>query len=123
MAEKIDISALRLGSICRRPKSTERPIAIEDRFEPAPVVEPTYRHNFHSAKDETFYPGLRQITVMPGDTLWGVLGRQGFKAREITYHNLVAVAAQINGMEPNEVLRIGQPLLVPSREFLQSMVV
>lgn len=121
MAEKIDINALRLGSVCRRPVPTARAIPVEDRFEEAPEILPTYKHNFHFGKHEGFYPGLRQISAMPGDTLFGVLGRQGFKPREITHNNLIEVTAQLNGMETTDVLRVGQPLLVPSREFLQSM--
>ena len=121
MAEKIDINALRLGSVCRKPGQTSRPQSVEDRFEPTPEILPTYKHNFHFGKHEAFYPGLRQLSVMPGDTLLGLLARQGFKAREITYNNLVEVTAQLNGLESREVLRVGQPLLVPSREFLASM--
>jgi hypothetical protein len=95
---------------------------IEDSFESGEEQAPVaYKHNFYHAKDEGLYPGLKQITTMPGDTFFGILLRQGFQAREITRHNLIEVAAQLNGMEVKEVLRIGTPLVVPGREFLESI--
>lgn len=123
MGHKIDIQQLRLGGLGRRAvPSVSRPMRIEDSFESVEEQAPVaYKHIFYHAKDEGLYPGLKQITAMPGDTFFGILLRQGFQTREISRHNLVEVAAQLNGMEVKDVLRIGTPLVVPGREFLESI--
>jgi hypothetical protein len=93
---------------------------IRDTFETAEEQPGVYGHTYFTGKDDTLYPGLREVTVQPGDTMYGVLLRQGFKGREISYRSLVEVAYQLNGMEPNEVLRIGQKIIAPTREFVDS---
>lgn len=104
--------------------STTAPVSpldrIRDTFESVDSEPAVYSHTYFTGKDDTLYPGLREVTVQPLDTMYGVLLRQGFKAREISYRNLVEVAYQLNGMEPNEVLKIGQKIIAPTREFIDS---
>lgn len=121
MAQALLIPSLGTGVSSYTSSAPVSPLErIRDTFQPTEAPVEVYGHTYFHGKDDTVYPGLRQVTVQPGDTMYGVLLRQGFKGREITYRNLIEVAAQINGMDSSTVLRIGQNIIVPTREFIES---
>lgn len=64
--------------------------------------------------------GLKRVLVMPGDTLPGILQRQGFRPREIAL--VAAKTLEINQLEQGRALRIGQSLWVPNRTYLAQAI-
>lgn len=97
-----------------------RTSSLEDVYRPQAFKAPVLYSPRDLQQNEQFYPGLRELTVMPGDTMNGILLRQGFKSREIISQNLIDMAYQLNGLEANQILRIGQNVIIPTREFVES---
>lgn len=91
---------------------------IQDSFTQSSKDQPIYTHKPEPAAVEPLHPGLRQVMVMPGDTVNGMLLRQGLKFREIQVHRLIYLTYEMNGLEENSTLRIGQTLILPTRSFV-----
>lgn len=54
-------------------------------------------------------------TVKRGDTLWGILAKQGFSPAEIK-GKVLQEAAQMNGLDNPNQLKVGQKLTLPNKE-------
>ncbi|MFT4709967.1 MAG: nucleoid-associated protein YgaU [Planctomycetota bacterium] len=86
--------------------------------QPEPPASPTDETAYESAPVPSEWPADQELTVRPGQSLSKIIA----SAYDRSTPELVSKLATYNGMENADKLRVGQKLLIPSKDKLLELV-